>query len=118
MYYEWYEKLDADYFIQFIKRFVTTLDKKQKYVFILDNAPAHKAKKSKKFLASLGDNIFVEYLPPYSPQLNCIEICWRIIRHQVTSSNFFKTIQVLKNGVESFLQGYNFMLKSGNYLSR
>jgi transposase len=118
MYCEWFDKLNANYFIQFIKNFVKTLDKNQKYVFIFDNAPAHKAKKSKEFLASLGENIFVEYLPPYSPQLNRIEICWRIIRHQVTSSNFFKTIDVLKRGVEQFLDGYNFMLKSPNYLSR
>ncbi len=118
MYYEWYDKLNADYFISFIKNFVNTLDKNQKYVFIFDNAPAHKAKKSKEFLASLGTNIFVEYLPTYSPQLNCIEICWRIIRHQVTSSNFFKTIQILKQGIEQFLEGHNFMLNSSNYLSR
>ena len=118
MYYEWFEKLNADYFIQFIKNFVKTLDKNKKYVFIFDNAPAHKAKKSKEFLATLEDNIFIEFLPPYSPQLNCIEICWRIVRHQVTSSNFFKTIQILKQGIDQFLGGYNFMLQSGNYLSR
>lgn len=118
MYYEWFEKLNADYFIQFITNFVKTLDKNQKYVFIFDNAPAHKAKKSQEFLATLGNNIFIEFLPPYSPQLNCIEICWRIIRHQVTSSNFFKTIQILKKGIEQFLGEYIFMLESPNYLSR
>lgn len=118
MYYEWFDKLNADYFISFINNFVKTLDKNQKYVFIFDNAPAHKAKKSKEFLDSLGENIFVEFLPPYSPQLNCIEICWRIIRHQVTSSNFFKKIELLKLGIDNFLEKYNFMLNSPNYLSR
>lgn len=118
MYYEWYDRLTADYFIQFITRFVKTLDINQNYVFIFDNAPAHKAKKSKEFLASLGDNIFIEFLPPYSPQLNCIETCWKIVRHDVTSSNFFKNIQLLKNGIEKFLKETIFMLKSSNYLSR
>jgi transposase len=118
MYYEWYDKLNADFFIEFIKNFIKTIDINQKYVFIFDNAPAHKAKKSKEFLASLGENIFIEFLPPYSPQLNCIESCWKIVRHQVTSSNFFKTIKVLKGGIEEFLNEYYFMLKPNNYLSR
>ncbi len=119
MYFEWFEKLNATYFIEFMTRFVSTLDKNKKYVFILDNAPAHKAKKSLEFLKTLKEqNIFVEFLPTYSPQLNCIETCWKIIRHDVTSSNFFKTINDLKKGVEKYLQTNKFMLKPSNYLSR
>ncbi len=119
MYFEWFDKLNATYFIEFMKRFVSALDKNKKYVFILDNAPAHKAKKSLEFLKTLeGNNIFVEFLPKYSPQLNCIETCWKIIRHDVTSSNFFKTIDDLKNGIEEFLQTKSFTLKPSKYLSR
>jgi transposase len=102
LYYEWFDKLNSDYFIEFMKRFVKTLNQNQKYVFIFDNAPAHKSKKSREFLDSLGENIFIEYLPPYSPQLNCIETCWKIIRHDVTSSNFFKKIDLLKLGIDNF----------------
>ena len=87
-------------------------------MFILDNAPAHKAKITRKFIESISDNIFIEFLPPYSPQLNCIETCWKITRHDVTSSNFFRTIDGLKRGVEEFLKGTFFMLSPSNYLSR
>ena len=118
MYYEWFDKLNADYFIEFIARFVKTLNPNKKYVLIFDNAPAHKAKKSTDFLATLGDNIFIEFLPTYSPQLNCIETCWKIIRHDVTSSNFFKTIEDLKMGVEIYLKENAFTLIPNNYLSR
>ncbi len=118
MYFEWFDRLTSDYFIEFIKRFVETLDKNKKYVFIFDNAPAHKSKKSRDFLDTLSDNIFIEFMPPYSPQLNCIETCWKIIRHDVTSANFFKTIDRLKNGIEIFLGEYTFTLIPTNYLSR
>jgi len=85
---------------------------------VLDNAPAHKAKKTKEFMNSLGEDFAIEYLPPYSPQLNCIEICWRITRHEVTSSNYFKNIDTLKQGVETFINNTNFLLEPSNYLSR
>ena len=115
--YDWFTKLNADCFINFVKRLLSSLPE-GKYVFVLDNAPAHKAKKTKEFLKSLGGDFAIEYLPPYSPQLNCIETCWKITRHEVTSSNYFKNIDTLKLGVETFIDKTNFMLKSSNYLSR
>lgn len=118
MYYEWFNKLNSTYFIEFINRFVKKLDKNQKYVFIFDNAPAHKSKMSLNFLETLGKNIFIEFIPPYSPQLNCIETCWKIIRHDVTSSNFFRTIESLKGGISIFLDETIFTLNSSNYLAR
>lgn len=118
MFYDWYDKLNAHCFVEFLKKFISTLDLGKKYVFILDNAPAHKAKMTKEFIESISDNIFIEFLPPYSPQLNCIETCWKIARHDVTSSNFFSSIEKLKDGVEMFLDETFFMLKPSNYLSR
>lgn len=119
IYFEWFQKLNANYFIEFMSRFVETLDKNKSYVFVLDNAPAHKAKKSLDFIKTLETrNIFIEFLPKYSPQLNCIETVWKIVRHDVTSSNYFKTINDLKKGVEEFLETNNFMLNPSNYLSR
>lgn len=118
LYYEWFDRLNAHSFIDFIKRFVTTLDKNKKYVFVFDNGPAHKAKISKELLYSLGENIFIEFLPTYSPQLNCIETCWKIIRYNVTNSNLFNTIDELMGGIEIFLTGYFFMLNPTHYLVR
>lgn len=118
LHYEWYDKLNAHYFIEFMKRFVATLDKNKKYVFVFDNAPAHKAKISLKYLNSLSKNIFIEFMPTYSPQLNCIETIWKIIRYNVTNSNWFKSIDCLKNGVDEFLQERFFRLNPSDYLTR
>lgn len=118
LYYEWFDKFNTIFFIEFIKRFVATLDPNKRYVFIFDNGPAHKSKKSQEFLNSLGDNILIEFLPPYSPQLNCIETCWKIVRYNVTNSNWFQTIENLKAGIEQFLTGHFFMLNPSDYLIR
>jgi len=118
LYHEWYDNLNAHSFIEFMTRFVATLDKNKKYVFVFDNGPAHKAKISKEFLYNLGENIFIEFLPTYSPQLNCIETCWKIIRYNVTNSNLFNTIDDLTEGIEIFLTEYFFTLNPTNYLIR
>ena len=118
LYREWYDKLNANSFIEFMKRFVETLNPNKKYVFVFDNGPAHKAKKSIAYLNSLGEKFSIEFLPAYSPQLNCIETCWKTIRYNVTNSNWFQTIEELKQGVEIFLDGHFFNLNPSEYLSR
>lgn len=50
---------------------------------IVDNAPQHTSKLFKSYLnkwSSQGLN--VKFLPPYSPELNKIEILWRFIKYQ------------------------------------
>jgi transposase len=117
LHYQWYDKLNASAFINFMKNLIKSLPS-GKYIFILDNGPAHKARITKNYLASLGENFKHEFLPAYSPQLNCIETCWKIIRHNVTSANVFKTINNLQRGIESFVDKHFFMLEPSNYLSR
>ena len=117
LYYEWYNKYNAHFFVHFMKCFTKTLDKNKKYVFVFDNASAHTAKMSVKYLKSL-QNVFIEFIPPYSPQLNCIETCWKIIKHDVTNSNLFQSIEGLKAGIEQFLDGHFFTLDPSNYLVR
>lgn len=116
LYYEWYDRLNSTSFIEYMERFVATLDPNKKYVFIFDNAPAHKSKMSKDFLKSLGKRFAIEFLPPYSPQLNTIESCWKIIKSEVTYSNVFKSLEDLKKGVENFLENYFFRFNLPNYL--
>ncbi|WP_353963764.1 transposase [Streptomyces sp. NBC_00237] len=50
---------------------------------VLDNAPAHRAnafKGRRRQLAKIGVELF--YLPPYSPQLNDIELVWRQAKYE------------------------------------
>ena len=52
-------------------------------VVVLDNAPAHVAKRVQErrvFWQERG--LFVFYLPPYSPHLNIVETLWRKLKYQ------------------------------------
>ena len=51
-----------------------------KVVLITDNASYHKSKKLREYLAGTYDEVKMEYIPPYSPDLNRIEWLWREIK--------------------------------------
>jgi putative transposase len=66
-------------------------------VVILDNFRSHWAKKTREKALEL--NIFLVFLPPYSPDLNPIEFIWKSIRRHISplfidsKEMFFDTIQ-------------------------
>lgn len=99
----------------FLSDFIDTIDNKTKYVFIFDNASYHKTDVIQNYLKKFP-NIKTEFLPPYCPELNPIETCWKITRHDVTNSKCFSTIELLKQSLESFWQRYTFTQKFTNYL--
>jgi len=118
LYYRWHESLNTLTFLGFLKGLLQHLPK-GKYVFILDNARYHKSSTILKYLQGLNeDGIKVEFLPPYSPELNPTETCWKAIRHNVTNSTYFQSIEKMQMKIEGFLSGYNFNINSSNYLCR
>ena len=64
---------------------------RQKYgkvAFVTDNAKSHKSELIQKYLETAGDDVVLIYLPPYTPQLNPIEIQWRIIKARLAGRYF------------------------------
>lgn len=60
-------------------------------VVIMDNATFHKSEKSRKLIEEAGCRIL--FLPPYSPDLNPIEIFWANFKKTVRSNlEKFKTL--------------------------
>jgi len=55
----------------------------QKTVVVVDNAPTHR---SKAFMEKVKQwqeqDLYIFFLPPYSPELNKIEMLWRKIKYQ------------------------------------
>ena len=76
----------------------------QPCVVILDNASVHT---SKAFLAVRENwyryGVLVHYLPPYSPELNWIEMLWRKIKYEWLSFNAYLSYEHLKNEVLQIL---------------
>jgi len=79
----------------FIDRFVASTVKKT--VIVLDNSPVHRSKKFKAKIKEWEEkDVLIFFLPPYSPELNLIEILWRRIKYQWMPFDAYLSFQNLK----------------------
>ncbi len=96
---------NTDKMITFMDKFVAQISKKT--VVILDNCPIHK---SKKFMAKLEEweekDVYIFFLPPYSPELNLIEILWKRVKYQWIPFNAYLCFQNLKSSITNILANY------------
>jgi transposase len=70
--------VNAEVFIEFLKRLITGATRP--VILIVDRGPAHIAKKTKAFVASLNGKLRLFYLPPYSPDRNPDELVWKHLK--------------------------------------
>lgn len=117
LFYEFYDSLNSLTFKAFISDFVESLPKRKRFIFLLDNARYHKTSPIMNYLNRFS-RIKVEFFPPYSPELNPTETCWKIIRANVTNSTYYPDLESMQKSIESFLDGHFFMLNLTNYLCR
>ena len=69
-------------------------------VIILDNGPVHHAKLVKDKLAEWeAADLYLFYLPTYSPHLNPIEILWRFCKYKWLSTSDYKSWSKLKKAI-------------------
>ncbi len=67
---------------------------------ILDQAPYHRADKVKEKAKKLV--IHLNYLPPYSPNLNPIERLWKVMNEKVRNNRFFNSAKDFRREIERF----------------
>lgn len=70
--------VNADVFIEFLQRLLVGATRT--IFLIVDRGPAHRAKKTKAFVATLGGKLRLFYLPPYSPDRNPDELVWKHLK--------------------------------------
>ena len=63
-------------------------------LIVMDQAGWHKANELR-----IPPNITVEYLPPYSPELNPIEKLWQWLRKEAVHNNIFETLDSLMDAL-------------------
>lgn len=71
-----------------------------KNILVLDNGRFHKAKR-----LVIPDNIQLEFLPPYSPELNPMERLWQDLKARI-AWEIFDQLEALKNRVAEVVKGY------------
>ena len=117
-YYDFYESQNSLTFKHFLRNLFEKLDKNKKYVLILDNAGFHKTICIKNLLKEYSEQISVEHIPPYSPELNPIETCWKVTKNNVTKSQYFTKIEDMQNALETYWTEHIFTQNFMRYLCR
>jgi len=96
------EKFNAETFRLFLEKLLLQAEigqkkngEKKKILLVLDNARYHHAKILQPWLEEVSNVLELFFLPPYSPDLNPIEILWKKTRRNVTHNRFFNSLQDL-----------------------
>lgn len=99
--------------IKLLREFMAEYKTDDRLYLVLDNAPWHK--KAVRLIQTenlpeyqdIRDRMTLLFLPPYSPDLNPIEQCWRVTRREITHNTYFKNAKVLKTTLDTWFSGFN-----------
>lgn len=69
-------------------------------VVIIDNAKFHHARLHRVWREAQADHFRLDFLPPYSPELNPIERAWKLTRKLCIHDQYFPTLASLIGAVE------------------
>lgn len=77
-------------------------DNGPKIVIILDNASFHKKQEIIDEIAEEMPNIILEFLPPYSPDYNLMELVWHSAKEYI-ANKLFKSLEQLESLIHKLL---------------
>jgi transposase len=86
-------------FLQFLKKLLPHKMPDRKMVVILDNARWHHANALTPWLTEHQEILRLDFLPPYSPDLNNIERLWKLTRKLCTHNRYFATLDSITETV-------------------
>jgi len=95
------ERFGAQTFLDFLRQFSrANRAARRRMVLILDNASYHHARLHKPWRESHAERISLEFLPPYSPELNPIERVWKFTRRRCLHNHYFPRLESVIETVE------------------
>jgi transposase len=90
--------INTRFVVDCLSEWVETLSKPT--VLILDNAPIHQAKSFRAHRQQWQEqNLFIFFLPNYSPHLNKIEILWRKLKYEWLKPDHYASLPLLKGAL-------------------
>lgn len=100
-------RVTTDTVIDAFEHFINARKNDKPCFIILDNASFHRSAKFKQKLHEwLMNDVLVCYLPPYSPELNIIEILWKKVKYEWLPCEAFKTFEDLSINIKNILNYY------------
>ena len=79
----------------------TSLGRGRHVVVITDNAKYHHARIHKDWREQHAADFALDYLPPYSPELNPIERVWKLTRRRCLHNRYFAKLEEVIAAVEA-----------------
>jgi transposase len=98
--------INAETIIKLLKKIIDKYPSNNTITIYLDNAKYHKNKNVKEFL-SLHTNIKLEFLPPYSPNLNLIERLWKFANEKIINLKYYPFFEEFKSKILNFYENIN-----------
>jgi len=96
---------NANTFFDFLKKLrKTSCHSGRRVIVLLDNAKYHHATLHRDWRNQAMPNFTVEFLPPYSPELNPIERVWKLTRRKATHNQYFPTLDLIVERVEEVFE--------------
>jgi len=81
-----------------------------KIIIILDNASFHKRKDILEKIEAEMPNIILEFLPPYSPDYNLIELVWHSAKEYI-AHRLFESVEQLEELLNKLLNEGDLVIK-------
>jgi transposase len=94
------DRFNADTFRCFLMRLLRRRRPGRTMVVVVDNARWHHARSLTGWLWQHRGVLTLDFLPPYSPQLNAMERVWKLTRWLCTHNRYFETLTELIGVVE------------------
>lgn len=95
------ERFNAVTFHEFMKQILATCTAPdRRAIAIIDNAKYHHAKLHAEWRAKHESRFALDFLPPYSPDLNPIERVWKLTRRNCLHNRYFHDLKAIETAVE------------------
>ena len=96
------DKFNGVTFLEFLKMlYDTSITSGRRVVVITDNAKYHHARLHRQWREERAAEFVLDYLPPYSPELNPIERVWKLTRRLCLHNRYFPLLQEVTTSVET-----------------
>lgn len=100
------QNIDGQFIIECIDEVAQSIEKPT--VLVLDQAPWHTAQKVLDKLEEWEEkDLYIFYLPTYSPHLNLIENLWRKMKYEWLEPEDYLSKQALKEAIFNIIKNYD-----------
>jgi transposase len=73
----------------------------RRVVIIIDNAPYHHSRLHQPWREKQAHRFALDFLPPYSPELNPIERVWKLTRRRCLHNRYFENLKDIVSAAET-----------------